>query len=436
MTRKKPFTFLLLLNAFLMIVSLGVRAEYAHALELGKTYDRNNWQEIQELLIPPVQNWVKKGQFTIPTGKLNFQLALDPKYQEASRKNQGKYDISSDGLIVMKDTGKLAGFIYGNPFPVINPKDPKVGAKILENYKFTVHYRMGSSIATGYINWVGKNGLEREIVAAEALLFYKNRPRGPIPNPNNFLQQMIQWVKEPFDLKGTVQMAWTYNSQKPDTAFAYVPMLRRVRRVSAAARSDPFVGSDVTVDDSYGWGGKNAAFTFKLIGEGTFLVPFVSPDKFPLNKLPDGSMQRTYKDVKQGYQVQGWTGAPWAPVDVVWHPRPLWIVEGVAKDPYYNYGKFHFYIDKENYCLYFRPMYNRAGEYWKTLLYAVKYSETKDGDIYIGISNLYLVVDDKAQHATVAEVRIFPGQPDRMNMPVEEFGPRFFTESNLRELSK
>ena len=40
----------------------------AQAIELGKTYDKSNYQEIEDLLIPPVLNWVKNGELLIKTG--------------------------------------------------------------------------------------------------------------------------------------------------------------------------------------------------------------------------------------------------------------------------------------------------------------------------------------------------------------------------------
>ena len=37
---------------------------------------------------------------------------------------------------------------------------------------------------------------------------------------------------------------------RPDSVYAYVPAIRRVKRLSGANRSDPQMGSDMTMDDS------------------------------------------------------------------------------------------------------------------------------------------------------------------------------------------
>jgi len=62
-------------------------------------------------------------------------------------------------------------------------------------------------------------------------------------------------------------MEYTYDDTRDDIAFAYIPMLRRVRRVSAAVRSDPFLGSDFCTDDTDGFFGKNQAMKWKFIGK-------------------------------------------------------------------------------------------------------------------------------------------------------------------------
>ncbi|MBN1226558.1 MAG: outer membrane lipoprotein-sorting protein, partial [Deltaproteobacteria bacterium] len=219
-------------------------------------------------------------------------------------------------------------------------------------------------------------------------------------------------------------------------AFSYIPMLRRVRRVSAAARSDPFAGSDFCTDDSRTWNGKNASMKWKFVGQGTYLVPFSSDKKHTLNVLPDGSIEIYHDILIKGYEVAGWKGAPWAPTNCIWNPRPVWVIEGYPKDPYYNYGRQLFYVDQENFINYYKVIYDQSGLYWKTVFYASNSSETTTGVGYIALPNYYLTVDDKTHHSCVAEIQKFPGELDLINMPIEKLGPEWFTESYIRQLSK
>lgn len=156
------------------------------------------------------------------------------------------------------------------------------------------------------------------------MLWYPFNPRGlRIPNPNNFESQDMNFVIEPYDLRGTVSMTWTYNDMRESTSFSYLPMLRRIMRMSAASRSDPFWGSDSCIDDSYGFGGKIASMSWKLTGQKTTLVPFGSTKQMREKNLPDGRYTNKQIDSRAGYRVPGWQGAPWCPVETTWCPRPV-----------------------------------------------------------------------------------------------------------------
>ncbi|MFX0203164.1 MAG: DUF1329 domain-containing protein [Candidatus Hodarchaeota archaeon] len=407
----------------------------AQSFEPGKTYDKNNWQEIKELLPPSVLEWVKKGDFILKTGELNFKWAQDDSWNKATRENKGKYDIDDDGVVVDKSSGKPATFIYGFPFHDIDLKDPKVGAKISENGRYN-RYHSEVYSASADVQWIGTGGLERKVVAASNYLYYLGRSRGPLPNPNNFLQQDTVYVASPFDLRGTVQMSWQYNDARETTAFAYVPMLRRVRRVSAASRSDPFLGSDLCTDDTAGFGGKNASLTWKFIGEQTLLVPVPYNKEIVMKRNPNGSFEREFQVVKKGYEVPGWTGAPWAPTTCTWVARPHWIVEAFPKDPYYAYGRQIYYIDKDAYNFSYKLIYDRAGEYWKTLIIGYMLSRSEDKSFICNTSEFYMVVDDRTNHSTFAALTSSEGKPGRISNPPEVSGPHLFTTAYLLELSK
>jgi hypothetical protein len=77
--------------------------------------------------------------------------------------------------------------------------------------------------------------------------------------------------------------------------------------------------------------------------------------------------------------VSGWQGAPWAPVDLVWTPRDVWIVEAIPKDDYYNYGRMLYYVDKQCYYGFYKEIYDRSGKYWKTIFMHASMQVTQKG---------------------------------------------------------
>ena len=66
-------------------------------------------------------------------------------------------------------------------------------------------------------------------------------------------------------MNGTAALTWRYrDASKRDSAWTYVPALRRVRAVTPSNRSDGFLGSDMSQDDGPFFDGKPEDFTWKL----------------------------------------------------------------------------------------------------------------------------------------------------------------------------
>ncbi len=238
------------------------------------------------------------------------------------------------------------------------------------------------------------------------------------------------YVTGPMDLKGTNTMNWEYQDLRDNATFLYLPVIRRVRRASGASRSDPFLGGEGWVDMLEGWSGKNASFTWKLVGERTLLTAFNYLDKEIAEEGPDGSLiQRAYS--KYGYQTPGWKGAPWAYTNVTWVPRQVWIVEGMPKDPYYLCGKHIFYVDKEFYLVAELHVYDKAGEfqYWNPISHV--YAEGPSGNYVVGVPTGIPLINTKAQHATPNTI-----YNNRVYRPLSNLGPDFFTLPNFLQLSK
>ncbi len=417
---------------FSAIVFLGLRTASAE-VPIGKTYDQSNYQKIEDHLATPVLIEIKKGDVVITTGKLDFETKLPDEYIKISHRNEGNYGFAATGYLIDKATGEFPEDIRGNPFPTIDPKDPQAAQKIMENFQFT-KYRESGRKACSSTKWVGDGGMEREVLSRGLYLYYYNRIREPIPNPSKFLFQSMTTIAEPYDLRGTASMAWAYTDDRENSAFNYLPMLRRVRRTSAAAGSDPFLGSDACTDDAYGYNGKNADMEFKYSGSNTILVPFVGSQKSFLPEMPDRSLERQFIEIKKAYQVPGAKAAKWWPINIIWVERPLYIVKMYPKDPYYNYGNQFLYIDTVTFFCYFKEVYDRPGEYWKNVMLIANYHEAKDGTNFVMGDN-YTQIDDKKHHATVNDL-IGYRDYKYVNLPEKKLGPQSFTQAAMIQLSK
>jgi hypothetical protein len=408
----------------------------AEAFSLGETYDKSNWEEIKDFDPPSLIQFVKQGDFVLKTSELDYEWKVtEPGFLEATKKNAGRHKMNENGYTIDKETGKRPDFIYGFPYPNIHPEDPQAGAKIMENNIY-LRFRQQAFEVSNRATWIGRRGKERELIPAGDYLYYQGRPRGPIHNPKDFLEQQMVYVVEPYDLRGTTTMLWVYNDERLDSTFAYVPMLRRIRRTSPSSRSDPFLGADGSPDDGYGWAGKNQTMDWKLIGEGTVLGCFTTREKLAITEDENGLIDRRFVPIRLGYEEKGWQGAPWAPVSTIWHPRPVWIVEAMPKDKFYNYGRMHYYVDRETYNIWFKEIYDKSDSHWKMLLLGYHYAATQKETDTIGQTDLYVIIDVKTDHATSNIIVKYPGREHRLRLPVSVLGSDNFTTAAMLQKSK
>lgn len=426
----------LLLSLFILV--LGVNT--LQAMDLPKVIDKTNCNQYKDLFIPAFYRAVERGEFIVTPGSLNFKYKHEDSFIAAGAKNAGKFDVNQDGDLIEKSTGKIPEYnIYGFPFPNIDPKDPIAGGKIMWNFNFQRYRLMGSRERTR-LTWINTTGEERYVVGILSNLYMTGRPPGQeIKNPDNVLMYEFQNVVEPMAVRGMNTMAYLYNDSRENAGYSYIPAIRRVRRTTAATRSDPYLGSDSWMDMSNMWSGKNRSMKWKYVGEKTILVHFTSPDMIPVEQMSDGSLTRKYpysKHLKFGYEIPGWKGAPWAPAPgtITYAPRKVWVVEQLPKDPYYNWGLHINYVDKETYIIWYKEVYDKSGQFRTWVSTLLHYSESPSGKNNLGENDAQIYVDEKVRHSTVSCRTPFPEA--YIFMPASKLSPAFFKINNFLLLSK
>jgi len=342
-------------------------------LKPGDVLGKDNWELAKDLLPPEILRHYKDGEYVNkivdwPLGTYRWA----PQFKAASAANADRYTVSAEGTIIEKSTGVQPPFIYGLPFPQIDPKDPNSGVKVLWNFEYQ-YFNEGNSHNLTLLSWVNAGHVDREAVQDVYFLYYDGQ-EAPyrLANPNNFSQQFVAIATSPADLNGTASLTWRYrDTTKRDSDWVYVPALRRVRQVSPANRSDGFLGSDMSQDDGPFFDGKPEDFTWKLVGEAEMLR-LVDPKSLTGQSiqtwLPSGGWRSVFPDVPVvGFQDSNWKGLAWAPVQAALARRPCWVVEGVPKDKYYLFGRLQLYFDKETYQGGWNRKFGWTGELLNTL---------------------------------------------------------------------
>lgn len=372
----------------------------------GDVVDSTNWQNVQDLLPDSVLNWVKKGDLVLSIGKLNY----DPNdyWTEAAlgslEGNKGKYEVSEKGLIVEAATGQTPQHLIGIPFPEVDVKHPRAAYKVMYN-RMCYGYTLGNSYYPMRAIWVGRAGYEREVQAAFWTYPMIGHPSTKKEDNSDLIEKFsIVQVVAPYDIAGTNVLTWRYLDDRQDMTYTFVPAIRRVRRMSPANRSDAYLGTDLCVDDGYGYDGKIGAVDWMPVKQREALVPFLdeNPQPLELNKKGEVLSTGAIKDIVYGYQAKNWKGAPWAPTNVLWVKRDVLVLEFKPKDPYYNYGTQYLWADaKVPFLVYYKVITDRANEDWKTIALCLSGLELPDKKVRFLQGQMYMTVDDRSDHATI-----------------------------------
>lgn len=373
----------------------------------GDKIDASNWEKVKDILPPSVVDYVKKGDLPITIGEFKFEMAEDAAWKAESEKNEGKYALDADKAMIEKATGKIPTYIYGLPFPHIDWKnDPDAGIKLMYNYDLQ-KARVGNWNCVFPVEWIGRKGFERDLEAVYKVYYYWGRPDGEQPNPNEYQEMNIIGITAPYDIAGMTTLTRRYRDARSDDYYAYLPSIRRVKKLSGANRSDPFAGSDFVNDDSNGWMGKNSSMEWKVIDKKIILVPMVHwalERPLTASKEPNGAwlVDRFQEPPKEGFTDPDFKGAPWMLTNASFAPREVYVIEAMSKNPYYNYGRTHYYHDPDG-GIFYKIINDRADEYWKTMLVTPMVVDWGDGEVKnrtFSTVTWYSIIDDKTDHAS------------------------------------
>jgi len=371
-----------------------------------KVIDKTNWQKAEGLVPDCLLEWVKKGEMILPLGELNYDTAeyFTPYALESFTANVGKYELNEEDIIIDAKTGEMAKMIIGFPFPKIDPADPKAAIKIMYNKQY-VTYVIGFKRFSTFVWWLGRNtGFEREIEVLFQDAYLTGFPGArEYKNPKDIERYALVSVRAPYDLAGTAQLMWRYLSANADMNFAYVPAIRRVRRMSPANRSDGFVGSDFAIDDILAYDGKIPLFEWELVEKKEALVPFagIEPIGADVNEKGEWETARNRPSMRYGFQDEQWQGAPWAPLNLVYVKRPVWVIKAKSKDPYYNYGTQYIWVFADSWGPAYKTVYDRSEKFWKFLSATTAGYRTDDGEVKFLSWLDHLIVDTRREHATI-----------------------------------
>ncbi|MDO8637673.1 MAG: DUF1329 domain-containing protein [Dehalococcoidia bacterium] len=348
----------ILFPVFLGAAELPTYQKYEGPIKPGVVITKENWDqylpELLKLLPPAKLKWigmgVKGGMVTMPIVKPTFPRVVTKARMEAARKYAGAARIGTNN--------QLLNWVAGFPFP-----EPKNALEIAYNFYPTLNTGGGvghDDIVFG--SWFGQfKGTKYEKYFTWDVFGRKFKGRTDIPplgEMPDFTEKGILYregilITEPNEVKGFIQQRISYlETGKPDDSYAYIPALRRVRRMTGADVTDPLLGSDTIPDDFEIWRQKlDSRMKFRVLEQRDFLVPRIYTLK---EKIPDYD----YKKHGPCFQLE-------------WEIRPHWVLEIMINNPDYVYSKRILYMDAVpldqggTYCASWGETYDQKGRLWR-----------------------------------------------------------------------
>ena len=173
------------------------------------------------------------------------------------------------------------------------------------------------------------------------------------------VEKSIMFFISPADVKNTSFMNWSYDSDKPDDQWIYLPALKKVKRISSDSKSDYFMGSDFTYDD-----------------------------------LGDRKLDADVHKLLREENIDG---------------KDCYVVESVSKDEDYMYSKTITWIRKDNFVGVKKEFYDEDGELLKAL--SIKNVEKISGFWTITKSEMNNVQKDHKTTIELSNIKINTGVP-------------------------
>jgi hypothetical protein len=288
-------------------------------------------------------------------------------YNAATAKFKGQPQIGPDNSI--------ENYVAGMPFAIEEIDclgDPHAGTKVM--WSFDYQWKGAGGSASFYYSYWDRGeelplyyqGTGRTIaLSARPEPQYLDTQDGDIFRGEKRKNAFGVTVDAPFDARGIMLLSYRYKSTdgprdgaKNDDTWVYVPTLRRVRRISAAQRTDAVAGTDFTFDDLFSFAGIVPQYEWKCIGEKQILAPMNSKVKaYPYDKEHNfGPYGLSYADDR-------------------WELRDTIVVRMTPKNDDHPYHHKDIYIDKQTLAAHYSFAYDQKEELWKILWHNKRWSE-------------------------------------------------------------
>lgn len=343
-------------------------------------------QPIAKLLTDSMEMRIRKHGMKLPLVHAK-DIVMDAKYLEASKKNIGKAQLNPT-------TRQVEGWEAGMPFPDVKESDPQVAEKLIWNWYYG--QPRGDIMNVPNVQYVlisGDKGVEQEQTWGFIRYSMKGKlgANKEVEGEGKELSRTIFVAQKPTDLKGLGTFSIRHDSAQVEDVWAYIPAVRRIRRLSGGAWMDPIGGTDQLQDDIEIFNAQPSWYkSYKLLGKRWILAA-------PHAKNPAWKMNGATP--AERYPVLDLSAPPyWNLSNDNYEPREVYVIEATTPSEH-PYSKKIVYMDTKYPRLYYGEAYDRKGELWKIFQFNSYPGRGVDGFRDIRTTS-GVTIDLKRNHAT------------------------------------
>lgn len=320
------------------------------SLAPGRSYTEKDEAILKQFVPRPVWNlYFYPGMAMEVSG--TGEYPVQPEFVAATNANKGKATVDPDGEIRGYDG-------FGFPFDPrqVSDKDPQVALKLLWNYWYRPgqdDYYMPMELRLRSVG--GKDDRILQFVATlNMYVGHKGNPGGLlVPSEKDVESKMWMEFSSPKDVWGTQMIISKFRDHhRDDNVVAYTRKERRSRRISADERIDPFMGTDLLIEDFYGFSGQVPEWKWEYLGRRNVLATM---------------------NVKSNVDWGGPNG--WVPQGARWEVRDCYVIAGTPMNSKNPYGKRIMFIDAQRFWTTWMLGYDREGHFWKVNQHNLAWSD-------------------------------------------------------------
>lgn len=412
--------------------ALNALPEPADDLSPLKIINSQNVLSYKDLLPVELQGLFRDGQLEMEAAS---RIKIQPEYGQVWAKASAATKQNLLNGTLLRAGAKFGdGFLFGDAKELESEADPKALAQKIFWNIYSVWAAERVFGAQFEFHWFKEGVKPYRTLRGE---FQRIFPAALADSKQSaqLFRELIRLTSPAF-LTDLSWLTFRFIGADEDMLWVFSPAVKKLRQLTATNRSDPILRSSVSPEDFLVWGGKPEIVDARAEKGITALVPFLRSEAPALSTenlcltFDRAAAVANRLAVRWNFESSRYLhGAGWVPSTSVFVPRVLWRIEFSSHDPFSVYGRQVLYVDQELMLPYYKFVYNRAGQLWKTVIGSYGFAGAAGADARSAYPAYTIVLDHLKNETYVIDFsRISVCTEPTPPLTLADFDPKRFAE--------